>query len=385
MNKKAVRLIFVMAITTMINNMAHPVTPELVNSIGYGSFLLGALFASMSLANFLMSPVWGKLTDKYGRKPFMVMAPIGYGLTQLGFGFSTNPYIIVMFRLLAGGISCASFVAGMAYLIDVTDANKRTNVIALYTAVTGFTSTLGYLVGGFIGDYDYHRTFLFQGIISVLSSFLVIILIKESYQKITIVTKNSLFKDLAKYRNTYVPFLLLITMMTSFLAIGFNNGFNSYMKFVMNLGPKKIGFVMAITGIIGIIMNIGIFPLIKRKFNDFYSLILSIFLIFLTLTFATYFETINFSITLVFLVIFFAFLALYKPLLQSIISKSGTANGEIMGLNNAFNSLGNVGGSFYTGAMFAFSVSFTFYSLALIGFLTYFLLITKRNKFKGLG
>jgi len=73
MNKKAVRLIFVMAITTMINNMAHPVTPELVNSIGYGSFLLGALFASMSLANFLMSPVWGKLTDKYGRKPFMVM------------------------------------------------------------------------------------------------------------------------------------------------------------------------------------------------------------------------------------------------------------------------------------------------------------------------
>jgi|SRR5690554_3284115 len=375
MNKKVVTLILIMTMTLMINNLAHPVTPELVSSIGYGSFLLGVLFAAMSFANFFMSPIWGRLSDKIGRKPFMIMAPIGYGLAQIGFGFSTDPYIIVLFRLIAGGMACASFVAGMAYLIDVSDVNKRSKIMALYTAVTGFASTIGYLIGGFIGDQDYHTTFLVQGIVSILSSILILIFIKEAHKKAKMVKRENIFKDLSKYRGTIVPFLLIVTLLTSFIQIGFRNSFNSYMKFIMDLGPKTIGVIMAITGLIGIIMNIVIFPFIKRKFNDYYSLILSIFVMFSSLTLAMYFEKINFQLSIIILTVFFAFLALYKPLLQSIISQKGKANGEIMGLNNAFTALGNVAGSFYAGAVFAFSVNLTFYSISLIGLITFILLI----------
>ena len=57
----------------------------------------------------------------------------------------------------------------MAYLIDVTHVSKRTKIMALYTAITGFSATLGYLIGGFIGDKNYQHTFLFQGTVSILS------------------------------------------------------------------------------------------------------------------------------------------------------------------------------------------------------------------------
>jgi len=286
MNKKVVTIILIMTLTAFINNFAHPVTPKLVGSIGYGANLLGILFASMAFANFFMSPFWGRLSEKYGRKPFMIMGPIGYGVAQLGFGFSTNPFVIVSFRLLAGGISCASFVAGMAYLIDVSDPNKRTKIMALYTALTGFAGTLGYLVGGAIGNSDYHYTFIAQGTFSFLLTFIIIIFLKESHHQTLLVSKSNMLQDFGKYKGTVVPFLLIITMIMSFFAIGFTNGFNSYMGFVLDLKPKKMGQIMAITGLIGLVMNLGIFPLIKRKFNDYNALVISVFFMFSSLILA---------------------------------------------------------------------------------------------------
>ncbi len=385
MNKKVITIISIMTMTLFINNFAHPVTPELVDSIGYGSFLLGVLFAAMAFANLTLSPFWGKMSDKYGRKPFMIMGPIGYSFAQLGFGFSTHPLAIIFFRLMAGGIACASFVCGMAYLIDVTDKHNRTKIMALYTAVTGFAGTLGHLAGGFIGDSNYHYTFIAQSSLSLVSSLVIFIFLKESHHKTQLVQKGSLIKDFKKYRNTLVPFLLLITMFTSFVFIGFRNSFNSYMKFVMDLGPKYIGIVMAITGLIGIMMNIGIFPLIKKKFNDYNALAISLIMMGITLSLAIVYESINFNITIVILIVFFAFLALYRPLLQSIISKLGHRNGEIMGLNNASHAFGMMGGSFYAGAIFELHVSATFYSLAFICFIIFLLLLGKRNNFEKIG
>ncbi len=370
-----------MSMTTIINNLVHPVTPELVKSIGHGSFLLGSLFAAMSFANFLASPFWGRLSDKYGRKPFLIMAPICYGFSQIGFGFSTNPYIIIFFRLLAGSFSCASFVSGMAYLIDVSNINNRSKIIALYAALTGFASTMGYLIGGVIGNDDYHITFIVQSSISIFSSLFILIFIKESHERAVVAKKGNVFKDFGKYRNTYVPFLLFIMFISSFSGIGFNNSFNSYLKFVLELRPQAIGVNMALSGLIGLVMNIVIFPLVKRKFNDYYFLIISCLSMSVSLALAVYLIKINLILSVMLLVIFFAFLALFRPLLQSIISNSGSnAHGEIMGLSNAFSSLGNVGGSFYAGAVFALNVDLSFYSISIVGLITFILLMLKRKQ-----
>jgi len=385
MNKKATVMIIFITLIYLVNNLAHPVTPELVSSIGHGSLLLGALFATMSFANFVMSPFWGRISDRIGRKPCIIIGCLGYGLAQLGFGFSINPWIIIIFRLISGSFVASSYVSSMAYLIDVSEPKVRTQVMALYTALTGFSSTIGYLIGGVIGNQDYHQAFMFQSIMSILTGVLILIFLKESNKEVKVRVRSNFWKDILQYRDSLVPLLLLITMITSFFSTGFNNGFNSYMKFILDLSPKFIGIIMAVTGLIGLIMNIVIFPIIKRKYNDYNVLIISIIFISLSLSLAMYFESKNMIFTILILVIFFAFHALYKPILQSIISKYGHAHGEIMGLNNGFMALGNVGGSFYAGAVFALSTGFTFYSLAFILVIALILLFLKRKQFAQYG
>ncbi|MDF2700111.1 MAG: transporter [Haloplasmataceae bacterium] len=382
MKKQLYVLIAVITITTIINNMAHPVTPELVISLGYSSFLFGVLFATMSLANFLMSPFWGILSDKYGRKPFMIISPIGYGLAQIGFGYSTNPIIIVLFRLLAGSFSCAIFVCGMATLIDLTDLKNRSKMMSIYTATTGFGANIGYLLGGFIGNNDYHYAFITQSTLSIFSAIAIFLFIKETKKRKAVIMKSNIKIDLLKYKSTILPFMLIITILTSLISIGFNNGFNFFMKDHMDFSPYMIGIVMSITGIIGLMTNIVLYPIFKRIFNDFNLLVLSILMIGLTLALVTYINNANMRI--LFLVPFFAFLALYKPLLQSIISRLGNNNGEIMGLNNASNAFGNVIGSFYVGWAYSININITFYSLSIVSFFVLILLLSQRNKFKNM-
>lgn len=380
MKKQVTTIIIIMTMTTIINNMAHPVTPELVKSLGYGPFIYGVLFTAMALANFFMSPIWGRLSDSHGRKLFMIIAPIGYALSQLGFGFSTNAYSVIFFRLLAGGIASASFVCGMAYLIDVTTQNERSKLMALYTALTGFGANIGFLLGGFIGNNNYKYAFIMQAILSFISAFVIFFVLKESSVNKQIIKNRNIIKDFLKYKSTVLPFLLLITILTSFVKIGFTTGFNAVLKFNFDYKPLTIGIIMAIFGIIGLFTNLIIFPIIKRRYNDLNLLIFSILMIFISLSLITYFVKLEVRITL--LVLFFAFLALYRPLLQSIISKVGHNNGEIMGLNNAANAIGMVFGSFYTGWIFEINHNFTFYSLAFIGLLTYLLLVTKKKRVK---
>lgn len=378
MNRKLRAIMIIMAFTTLTNNMVHPVTPKLIADQGHGPAFLGLVFAAMAFANFAMSPVWGRLSDRYGRKPIMIAAPIGYGIAQIGFGYSMSPLAIIFFRLLAGMMASASFIGGMAYIVDVTDRYDRSKQLAFYTALTGFTGTLGYLLGGWVGNDDYHRAFILQSFFSFTLALTIILFLQESHTKDVREPKRDKTGPKQPIAwNMTVIVLLLSIFLTGIIYKGFDISFNAFLQYTLEVSPFQIGLAMAASGLIGLVTNFILYPMLKRRMNDFNLLLGTI----VTMTVAALFFTLDLSpVTLIIaMAIFFACLALYKPLLQAILSKMGERNGEIMGWNNAANSIGLVIGSSVIGAIYEYHAPYAFYALSFIGILTVSLLMVKHK------
>lgn len=248
---------------SLLANMGHPVTPELVVSLKMSSFMYGVMFAAMSIAGFVMSPIWGSLSDKYkDRRLFMYIPTIGYGLAQLGFGFSTSVPMIIFFRILGGAFSSSVFTNAIAYIIDETNLEERNKAIANYTAITGFGVSIGYLAGGYIGAKDYHYAFAFQAAGLLIHAVLMRLFLPKSqvHSKVEEASqenlKGSLKASFKTYLSTSLGVLLLIVLLTSFSNTTYSNGINYYLKKYLNLNPLQIGYYMAFTGIIGMIANI---------------------------------------------------------------------------------------------------------------------------------
>ena len=64
------KILFINFITMATFNMAHPVTPSLINALSMPTYLFGVLYSTMSIAHFVMSPIWGSMSDQKGEKDF---------------------------------------------------------------------------------------------------------------------------------------------------------------------------------------------------------------------------------------------------------------------------------------------------------------------------
>ncbi|MCT4595928.1 MAG: MFS transporter [Anaeromicrobium sp.] len=359
MNKKIIYLTIAMFFMSILANTAHPVTPELVVSLNMSSLMYGIMFAAMSVASFIMSPIWGSLSDRYeSRKLFLCLPSIGYALAQIGFGFSTSPLLIILFRIMGGTFACSIFTVSIAYIVDETTSERRSEAISVYTAITRFGISLGYLIGGYIGAKDYHYAFILQSSGLLLHALLVYFLLPESNMETKRTEEKNKFFTLnfninfKEYMTRSLGILLFLVLLTSFSYVAYNTGINYFLKKHLSLNPLQIGYYMAFMGIIGIIANVYMTPRISKKYGEKKSLKYVLLITGVTLILLSTFDDFLSLKSIVLLVVFLFFLSMYRPLLQTLISRASKRDhGKIMGLQNSANSVGMVGGSLFAGAL----------------------------------
>ena len=149
-------------------NFAHPVTPRLINELELPSYMFGLFFALMSIGSYIFSPIWGSLSDYKGRKKFLMLGVLGYGMTQLGFGLSQSAITISIFRVL-GGILSVSYVAVItACISDLSSAKGRAKSLAYLAATTSMGAAAGSNIGGWLGATHYQNSFIVQFICCIL-------------------------------------------------------------------------------------------------------------------------------------------------------------------------------------------------------------------------
>lgn len=169
-------ILFVL-ITVMINSVGFgimiPVLPELLkeltglsnsDAVLYGMWLT-FVFA---LFQFICMPIVGGLSDRFGRRPIMLLSLLGLGIDYFIMGFAPTIAFLFLGRIIAGAFG-ATFSTANAYVADISPPETRAQNFGLIGAAFGFGFMLGPVVGGLLGEYGPRVPFIAAGIISLIN------------------------------------------------------------------------------------------------------------------------------------------------------------------------------------------------------------------------
>ncbi|WP_297713111.1 MFS transporter [Clostridium sp.] len=376
-NKSLIFIILLNMFSSLAFNMAHPVTPMFINKLGLPTFMFGLFFATMSIGNFIGSPLFGTLSDKKGRIKFLVLGAMGYGLSQLGFGFNTNPFIILIFRFTGGFFVVSYLTTSMAYLTDITTNENRTKYITYYAAANTIGTSLGSLLGGIIGNTNFKYTFFSQFILCLILGILVYFLLEEPTKDKTLTNSVNDAHDKINYSkllNKNLLIMFIIVMAFYFASTSYNSSINYYIEDVLKLPPTFIGGFMALVGIVGFMINLFLTHLLAKHFKE-----INLFKTITICIAASLFLMVISKNVILFLscaVIFASFASIHIPLQQSIITKLAKENyGSLMGILNSSKAIGQVTGSLTAGFIFDLGNKLPFLISAIIVFISFIVLI----------
>ena len=393
MNKNKTILFFILFfLHSICINFVHPITTTYVTNLNLPDYYFGFFYSLMSLGQVIGAFIFGYLSDKIGRKWLIVLGIIGYGISQLGFGFiNTYPPLILLFRVIAGIFVSAPNTLFVSMCLDISTTDKKVKYLSLLNSVSLIGASCGYEIGGSLYNYcnfSISQIFISQFILSIITSLVFSLFMKDNKKNVEQQSfKKVSFKNLLSL-NSVSAILLVGLLILTIGQILINKYLDTY---IIHIGyePATLGHYVLLTGIIGALSNLLIIPLIKKiKNKNLLFVLLSLILLSSVLTFITFSFKENIMIFLLSTHLIYCICkSTITPLEQNDLSKhvSNENNGTIMGARQTMLSIGNVvgpllGSIIYTkGNPLIFIISGCIILFSLIIYIIYFLLLKRNN------
>lgn len=187
-NQAGIGFIFITMLIDVIGwGIIIPVIPKLIEELIHGnvseaSKYGGWLTFAYALTQFIFAPVIGNLSDRYGRRPVILLSLLGFSLDYLFLALSPNIQFLFIGRIIAG-VTGASITTATAYIADIsTDENKAKN-FGLIGAAFGLGFIIGPVIGGLLGHYGSRVPFYAAGALCLINFLYGYFVLPESLQK----------------------------------------------------------------------------------------------------------------------------------------------------------------------------------------------------------
>ena len=317
--------------------------------------ILMSIYSGMQL---LFAPIWGRLSDKHGRKPAILLGLLGNAAALIGFGFAKDYAWLFIARAAAGIASAAVLPSVMAYVADITTSEERGRGMGLMGAAMGLGFILGPAIGGVMGSHD--MPFFVAGSLSLLTFFFALVLLPESLQKGLTgdeleerhewISPREIFRR-TTLKSPLTP-LFFVAFFTTFSFSGLEMTFPLFIEDKWNYGEREMGWMFMIMGAIVVPLQGGLLGKLINKFGErrivLTGLLLNALGMVLLLTAYTFA-----SLTL-YLTIAGIGNQLIRPTNTSWISKrTEIGQGAAIGIMDAFLSLGRILGPLLGGWLYA--------------------------------
>jgi DHA1 family tetracycline resistance protein-like MFS transporter len=171
-------LLGVIAIDLIGFGIAIPVLPYLAKEQAEGGFVLGMLLASYAAMQFVFAPIWGRVSDRIGRRPVILLTIAGTSACLLLLGLAESLPLLFLARIL-GGVFGANISVATAYIGDMTEPEDRTRWMGLIGATFALGFTLGPVIGGLLSHYGYAVPMLFASGIAAINFVLALVVLVE--------------------------------------------------------------------------------------------------------------------------------------------------------------------------------------------------------------
>lgn len=359
MNKQ-IGIIMLLLMTIFIGfGIIIPVLPEVVS--GAGSKFHNALLLSVySAASFLMSPIWGGLSDRIGRRPIILIGLLGFSVSFLIFGFANDQlWIMYVSRILGGLFSGAATACAVAYVADITTAENRTKGMGMVGMSIGLGFIFGPAVGGIVSKWGTYTPFFVAAVLSFASFLFAAAILKESLT----VDKRRSSKEKAPSRwsafDGASKYLYVLSFFVSFTLAGLEATLQYYQMNKIGATPFDIGMMFLASGIVGALIQGGVVRrLVKQGAEQF---VIGIGLLLSAAGFFLLLYSSSVVTAAIYLSVFGAGNALIRPCVTSLITqRTKVGQGVATGLSSSMDSLGRIAGPLLGGAAFAIAHSLPF-------------------------
>jgi DHA1 family multidrug resistance protein-like MFS transporter len=361
-NRRNMIILFVTLVIVMLGfGMIIPLIPFYIDQFGASGSELGLLMATFAAAQFVFAPIWGQLSDRYGRKPILAIGVLGFALSQLFFGLSTELWMLFASRVLAGILSSATMPTAMAYIGDSTSDKDRGGGMGMIGAAMGLGMVLGPGIGGWLATRSLALPFFVAAAVSMVILIFILVALPESLPKeARSKTRGGLrgprLKEMWQALFGPMGFLLVLAFLVSFGLTNFEAVFGLYALERYDYGPQQVGTILTVIGLASAIVQGALTGPLTRRWGE--VTIIRISMLGSALGFVLMLLARNYAGVLVTVTFFVVSNALLRPAVSSLISRRATTGqGVAMGLNNSFMSLGRILGPTWAGFLFDSNIS----------------------------
>ena len=360
--KKPIIIIFITIFIDMLGfGIIIPILPIFSKELGAANYQVGLIAMSFPIMNFLFAPFWGSLSDRYGRRPIILVSVLVTGLAYLLFSQTVNLWLLLLSRILSG-IGSANLSVAQAYIADITPPQERAKSMGLIGAAFGLGFIIGPTAGGYMksisstGQVDWVG-YLAAGLCLinlVMAYFLLPESLKEKQKNVRF-NFRVISGIVAELRKPTIRELLLINFIfiTAFMIMQIS--VTLFWKEKIGLNEVEMGNMFAFIGLATVIVQGGLVGRMVKKFGETKLLTYGTYLFIVSLIMIPWVTPQNF---LPIELTAFALMALANgcltPSITSLLSKSADPKdvGQVLGVNQSFGSMARAAGMGLSGFIY---------------------------------
>lgn len=359
--------LFIIALIAVVNMLGYgiiiPILYSYSKKYGLSDFQNGLLFASYSVCQFISTPIIGRLSDKYGRRPMLLLSIAGTAVSFFLMAFAPNAMFLFIARML-DGITAGNIPVAFAVISDSTKPEERASAFGLISAAFNFGFVFGPAIAAFTVSLNAGLPFIFAGVVTLIAFILTALFLPETNKHMGEVQKGKLFDFPRMFKTLFDPNVGVTFLISLIFFLAFScaiiYGFQPFTLKVLHINPSQNAILFTMFGAVGLISQTFLVQRTSKVLGMKKAFSSSIILTALAFVIMFFSRSILFFVGAAIILSFANSIA--QTLIPTILSQESDekSQGSIMGLNSSYQSIGMIVGPILGGIVATISITSPF-------------------------